>query len=850
MQRIIQPNDRHTVLQKRQFDLAGVQTQKPMKVQLSDGTEPDGPDILTHRHMGHPGEHSIALRHSKASADPLHKEEDKLVDQYKELYRLAMEGNLPPARESEMLETIAKLKEIQATRLEEAQGVVGYDDLDDSMIESEDEEMKEYPYDMEGGDEYEEEEADDLDLARHYLSDGEQAPEGFNEQQGSRGGRFYDDEEGGDEQDAGGSSWGRDRQRYEDNVEAQGKRYGEPLDGYGRGGPHGLGEDDSPIEDPNAVEDWEDMEDGQYSDDEDLVDDEDWVYDEEESPNNGWDDDYDENGDEYTDPEEDDSAFDFDDAHEDTMGVPPEALEPEPMDDYEAYGDDPYDDYDRNGGGYDDYPEYYDGLMEALSFNPVAFRSDPEAIQNVARWLDEAGLDNNAAYRELMTEGTISNPGLLQRESERWLGYFNEGRVAGGPQPGDIEGLKFLARVGEALQNEGKGGDRLGDVRPDGSSGPFASGPFNRSMPVQTSSLWGSGVRLRQGIVQKAEPTIPDGHESGGAEWDERYKIATGDSGGKNRDALKGIEDVMDQHGVVPGGDDIEEQEETDSLYPETEASDYKSSNALAWVKGPDRTLTPDQIGKAQLSSLDTHGNVNRVGLGDARPLVVKSVPGQDLSMGKKYVSPGEAAPEGADLQHGPRGGTFYEDGNPDSDADFDYDSEINRLSDLAERHARAGNEDRADSFYREIDHLKRLKSDRDDYAQNPDDYQPQVRRSPYGEELGPPKKRRKSNAGFHPRGERWEALSVGDDLNIDFDKTPHSSNFYSGNDTKISGKQKVKISGMNANGTITVEFPGHPRWGTVDIDGRKWAEENMKPEFSESEPTSRRWDWAKRWRR
>jgi len=127
-QRALQPGE---MINKRQMDLTGVQPRGgsggglASDVQLSDGSPADQPDVITHRHFGHPQEHPIALRHSKESMDPLHKEEDKLVDQYKQLYRKAQQGLLSPVEEAGLLGIMGKLKEIQATRADEASNVLG-----------------------------------------------------------------------------------------------------------------------------------------------------------------------------------------------------------------------------------------------------------------------------------------------------------------------------------------------------------------------------------------------------------------------------------------------------------------------------------------------------------------------------------------------------------------------------------------------------------------------------------------------------------------------------------------------------------------------------------------------------
>lgn len=75
---------------------------------------------LTHRHYGHLEDHPIALRHRKNSLDPLHGEEDKLVDEFKELFDKAKKGECNPVEMGRLQSIQGRLSEIQASRQEDA----------------------------------------------------------------------------------------------------------------------------------------------------------------------------------------------------------------------------------------------------------------------------------------------------------------------------------------------------------------------------------------------------------------------------------------------------------------------------------------------------------------------------------------------------------------------------------------------------------------------------------------------------------------------------------------------------------------------------------------------------------
>lgn len=81
-------------------------------------------DAETHRHYGHPEDHPVGLRHRKASQDPLHKEEDGLYDQFKELRDKANRGECSPAELIGLREVQGKLASIQHERKRTAQALL------------------------------------------------------------------------------------------------------------------------------------------------------------------------------------------------------------------------------------------------------------------------------------------------------------------------------------------------------------------------------------------------------------------------------------------------------------------------------------------------------------------------------------------------------------------------------------------------------------------------------------------------------------------------------------------------------------------------------------------------------
>lgn len=83
----------------------------------------DQKNILMHAHAGHVEPHPVALRHRKGSADPLHGEEDKLVDEYKDLYEKAGKGMCTGLELMRLREIRGQLKEIQGKRAGEAEAI-------------------------------------------------------------------------------------------------------------------------------------------------------------------------------------------------------------------------------------------------------------------------------------------------------------------------------------------------------------------------------------------------------------------------------------------------------------------------------------------------------------------------------------------------------------------------------------------------------------------------------------------------------------------------------------------------------------------------------------------------------
>jgi hypothetical protein len=106
-------------------------TQRPVHVAET------GPDrkVLTHRHFGHPEEHPVTLRHRKASADPMHGEEDKIIDEYKDLYDKARKGECNPPEMRRIQELRGRLQEIQATRETDARRILGDDMLEGADVQ-------------------------------------------------------------------------------------------------------------------------------------------------------------------------------------------------------------------------------------------------------------------------------------------------------------------------------------------------------------------------------------------------------------------------------------------------------------------------------------------------------------------------------------------------------------------------------------------------------------------------------------------------------------------------------------------------------------------------------------------
>lgn len=100
-------------------------TQEPTTVE-----EVQAKKVLTHRHFGHPEEHPVTLRHRKASIDPMHNEEDKIIDEYKDLYDKAKKGECNPLEMKRVHQLRGRLHEIQASRESDARRILGDDMLE------------------------------------------------------------------------------------------------------------------------------------------------------------------------------------------------------------------------------------------------------------------------------------------------------------------------------------------------------------------------------------------------------------------------------------------------------------------------------------------------------------------------------------------------------------------------------------------------------------------------------------------------------------------------------------------------------------------------------------------------
>lgn len=78
-----------------------------------------------HRHQGHPDSHPVMLRHRKVSADPMHKEEDGLIDEWKDLYDKAAKGECTAMELARINEIRGRIDEINASRSSDAQAILG-----------------------------------------------------------------------------------------------------------------------------------------------------------------------------------------------------------------------------------------------------------------------------------------------------------------------------------------------------------------------------------------------------------------------------------------------------------------------------------------------------------------------------------------------------------------------------------------------------------------------------------------------------------------------------------------------------------------------------------------------------
>lgn len=109
-------------------------TVMPHKHGRADGVnQPRQPDMVDkgmmqagmHSHPGSPQAHPIRQRHRKGSADPLHKEEDTLMDEWHDLYDKAKEG-MCTAQDLARIEQIrGRIDEISSSRTGDAEKILG-----------------------------------------------------------------------------------------------------------------------------------------------------------------------------------------------------------------------------------------------------------------------------------------------------------------------------------------------------------------------------------------------------------------------------------------------------------------------------------------------------------------------------------------------------------------------------------------------------------------------------------------------------------------------------------------------------------------------------------------------------
>lgn len=121
--------DKHTTLMPHRHGREGHQ---PEQIQPNVGSPLDNAILEKgyeeegmHRHQGHPETHPVRLRHRKTSADPLHKEEDGLVDQWKDLYDKAQQGMCTPQELQQLEQIRARVGELNASRATDAERILG-----------------------------------------------------------------------------------------------------------------------------------------------------------------------------------------------------------------------------------------------------------------------------------------------------------------------------------------------------------------------------------------------------------------------------------------------------------------------------------------------------------------------------------------------------------------------------------------------------------------------------------------------------------------------------------------------------------------------------------------------------
>jgi len=139
MQSAISKSETATELERRQDGEGPFVEQGPIEAETVDESFTQAPiDVrenersLEHRHFGHPDAHPVGMRHRKISSDPSHREEDHLLDEWKDLYDKAKSGSCTPMELRRIRDIRGRLEELNATRIEDARRIIG-DQLENPM---------------------------------------------------------------------------------------------------------------------------------------------------------------------------------------------------------------------------------------------------------------------------------------------------------------------------------------------------------------------------------------------------------------------------------------------------------------------------------------------------------------------------------------------------------------------------------------------------------------------------------------------------------------------------------------------------------------------------------------------